>query len=286
MKIVTRIAEMKVLTGEWRSAGLTIGLAPTMGYLHEGHLSLVRESRRRCDMTVVSIFVNPAQFGPGEDFQTYPRDFERDSMLLEKAGIDAVFHPAAPEMYPPGFKTHVEVSDLQDRLCGRSRPGHFRGVSTVVLKLFEIVGPDVAFFGWKDAQQLIILRRMAADLDLDVEIAACPIVREPDGLAMSSRNTYLSAAERRAALVLPKSLAEARRLMEAGERDAGRLTAAAKGVIEAEPLARIDYVEAVDVGTLEPLSRLSGEVLVAAAVYVGKTRLIDNLRLSIRGEPS
>jgi pantoate--beta-alanine ligase len=237
-------------------------------------------------MTVVSIFVNPAQFGPGEDFQTYPRDFERDSMLLERAGIDAVFHPAAPEMYPPGFKTHVEVSDLQDRLCGRSRPGHFRGVSTVVLKLFEIVGPDVAFFGWKDAQQLIILRRMAADLDLDVEIAACPIVREPDGLAMSSRNTYLSAAERRAALVLPKCLAEARRLMEAGERDAGRLTAAARAVIEAEPQARIDYVEAVDVETLEPLSRLSGEVLVAAAVYVGKTRLIDNLRLSIREEPS
>ena len=286
MKTVTAVAGMKALCREWRGAGLTVGLVPTMGFLHEGHLSLVRESRRRCAVTVVSVFVNPAQFGPGEDFQTYPRDFAQDAALLEREGVDAIFHPAVPEMYPPGYKTHVEVSDLQDRLCGRSRPGHFRGVCTVVLKLFEIVGPDLAFFGWKDAQQVVILKRMAADLDLDVEIAACPIVRESDGLAMSSRNTYLDPAERRAALVLSRSLAEARSLVEAGERDAGRLTAAVRSVIEAEALARVDYVEAVDAQTLEPLSRLEGDVLIAEAVHIGRTRLIDNLRLSIRGEAS
>ncbi len=281
MKIVTGLAEMKTLSQEWKRAGLTVGFVPTMGFLHEGHLSLVRASRGRVDIMVVSIFVNPAQFGPGEDFQKYPRDLGRDAALLEKEGVDIVFHPSAEEMYPPGFRTFVEVRDLQDRLCGASRPGHFRGVTTVVLKLFGIVAPDIAFFGWKDAQQVVILKRMARDLNLDVEIEACPLVREPDGLAMSSRNTYLSDEERRAALVLSRSLAEAERLIEAGERDASRVVGAMRDMIGKEPLARIDYIEAAGLDDLRPLDRLSGEVLIALAVFIGTTRLIDNIRLGV-----
>jgi pantoate--beta-alanine ligase len=281
MKVVTGLAEMKALSQEWKRAGLTVGFVPTMGFLHEGHLSLVRASRGRVDSMVVSIFVNPAQFGPGEDFQKYPRDLERDAALLEKEGVDVIFHPSAEEMYPPGFKTFVEVRDLQDRLCGASRQGHFRGVATVVLKLFDIVGPDVAFFGWKDAQQVVILKKMVRDLNLDVEIVACPLIREPDGLAMSSRNTYLSTEERRAALVLSRSLAEAEGLIEAGERDASRVVGAIREMIGKEPLAKIDYVEAVGLEDLRPLDRLSGEVLIALAVFIGSTRLIDNVRTTV-----
>jgi pantoate--beta-alanine ligase len=280
MKIVRTVAEMRTLARQWRREGSRIGFVPTMGYLHEGHLSLVRESKARTDVTVVSIFVNPTQFGPGEDFKKYPRDLEKDAAYLQAAGVDALFHPDAAEIYPTGYRTSVEVEGLQDRLCGRSRPGHFRGVATVVLKLFDIVGPDRAFFGAKDAQQVLIIRRMAADLDLDVEVVTCPLVREPDGLALSSRNAYLGPAERKAALVLSTGLRWAEKAVAAGERDAGRLVAGIRSIIEAEPLARIDYVEAVDPESLEPVAGLGGDVLVALAVFFGSTRLIDNVRLS------
>jgi pantoate--beta-alanine ligase len=279
MRVVESLAGMKALAREWLKAGKTIGFVPTMGYLHEGHLSLVRESKKRVDVTVVSIFVNPAQFGPHEDFQKYPRDLAKDTAYLETVGVDVIFHPSAAEVYPPDYRTYAEVTGLQDRLCGRSRPGHFRGVVTVVLKLFEIVRPDLAFFGAKDAQQVLIIRRMAADLDLDVEIVTCPIVREPDGLALSSRNAYLGPAERRAALALSTGLRWAERAVTAGERDAARLVAGIGAVLEAEPLARIDYIEAVDPETLEPVAEVRGEVLVALAVFIGSTRLIDNVRL-------
>jgi pantoate--beta-alanine ligase len=279
MKIVKSVAEMKALARAWAGAGKRIGFVPTMGYLHEGHLSLVRESRSRADITVVSIFVNPTQFGPHEDFQKYPRDLENDAAYLERGGVDCLFHPEASEIYPPGYRTYVEVQGLQDRLCGRSRPGHFRGVVTVVLKLFEIVRPDLAFFGAKDAQQVLIIGRMAADLDLDVEVVTCPLVREADGLALSSRNAYLSPEERKAALALSTGLRWAEKAVAAGERDAGRLVAGVRSVLEAEPLARIDYIEAVDTETLEPVAEVRGEVLLALAVFLGSTRLIDNVRL-------
>jgi pantoate--beta-alanine ligase len=279
MKIVESVAEMRALARAWARGGKRIGFVPTMGYLHEGHLSLVRESRSRADVTVVSIFVNPTQFGPNEDFQKYPRDPEKDAAYLERGGVDCLFHPDASEIYPPGYRTYVEVHGLQDRLCGRSRPGHFRGVVTVVLKLFEIVRPDLAFFGAKDAQQVLIIRRMAADLDLDVEVVTCPLVREADGLALSSRNAYLSPEERKAALALSTGLRWAEKAVAAGERDAGRLVAGVRSVLEAEPLARIDYVEAVDTETLEPVAEVRGEVLLALAVFIGSTRLIDNVRL-------
>ena len=281
MKVVTGIEEMQALSREWKGAGLTIGLVPTMGFLHEGHLSLVRESRKRAGVTVVSIFVNPAQFGPHEDFKRYPRDYEKDAAFLEKAGVDCLFHPGTVAIYPPGYRTFVEVHGLQDRLCGKSRPGHFRGVATVVLKLFEIVVPDLAFFGAKDAQQVLIIERMAKDLNLGVEVVTCPLVREADGLALSSRNSYLSPDERKAALVLSKSLAWAEKAIAAGERGPARLLAGIRALIEAEPLARIDYVEAVDPETLEPVSGIRGDVLIAVAVFIGTTRLIDNVRISV-----
>jgi len=279
MRVVESLAGMKALAREWLKAGKTIGFVPTMGYLHEGHLSLARESKKRVDVTVVSIFVNPTQFGPREDFQKYPRDLAKDTAYLETVGVDVIFHPSAAEVYPPGYRTYAEVTGLQDRLCGRSRPGHFRGVVTVVLKLFEIVRPDLAFFGAKDAQQVLIIRRMAADLDLDVEIVTCPIVREPDGLALSSRNAYLGPEERKAATALSMGLRWAERAAAAGERDAARLLAGIRSVLEAEPLARIDYVEAVDPETLEPVAEVRGDALVALAVFIGSTRLIDNVRL-------
>jgi pantoate--beta-alanine ligase len=279
MRTVRPVAEMKALARGWRSEGRRIGFVPTMGYLHEGHLSLVRESKARADVTVVSIFVNPTQFGPHEDFKRYPRDLTKDSAFLEAAGVDALFTPEVGEIYPPGYRTYVEVEGLQDKLCGRSRPGHFRGVATVVLKLFDIIGPDLAFFGAKDAQQVLIIRRMAADLDLDVEVVPCPLVREPDGLALSSRNVYLGPAERKAALSLSTGLRWAEKAVAAGERDAARIVAGVRAVIEAEPLARIDYVEAIDPETLEPVAEVRGEVLLALAVFFGATRLIDNVRL-------
>jgi pantoate--beta-alanine ligase len=280
MKIIKTIPEMKAAVGEHKSAGRTIGLVPTMGFLHEGHLSLVRAARKKADVTVVSIFVNPAQFGPKEDLKIYPRDLNRDSVMLEKEGVDYVFHPEVGEMYPHGYKTYVEVRDLQEKLCGRSRPEHFRGVCTVVLKLFQIVGPDIAFFGQKDAQQAIILRKMAKDLNLDVQVEIMPIVREADGLAMSSRNTYLSPEERAAALVLAKSLEEAKRQIDHGERRAEVILDGMRAMIGQEPLARIDYVEAVDMEDLDPVKEIVKGTLIALAVFIGPTRLIDNIIIS------
>jgi pantoate--beta-alanine ligase len=281
MKVVTGVAVMKALARQWKKEGMKIGFVPTMGYLHEGHLSLVRESKKRADVTVVSIFVNPAQFGPNEDFKKYPRDLGKDSAYLEKGGVDCLFYPDAAEIYPPGYRTYVEVQGLQDKLCGRSRPGHFRGVATVVLKLFDIVGPDLAFFGAKDAQQVRVIEKMAADLNLGVEVVTCPLVREPDGLALSSRNAYLSADERRAALVLSMSLRWAERAISAGERDPAKVIAGIRAVIETERLARVDYIEAVDPVDLEPLAGIGGDVLIALAVFIGSTRLIDNIRLHV-----
>jgi pantoate--beta-alanine ligase len=281
MITVTTVGEMKSLVRRWKMDKKRIGLVPTMGYLHEGHLSLVRESKKRTGVTVVSIFVNPAQFGPGEDFKKYPRDLVKDSAFLASGGVDCLFYPDATDIYPSGFRTYIEVHGLQDRLCGKSRPGHFRGVATVVLKLFNIVSPDLAFFGAKDAQQVLIIKRMAADLDLDVEVVTCPIVREPEGLALSSRNTSLSPDERRAALVLSRSLWQAESAIRTGERDTEKVIAGIRSMIEAEPLARIDYVEAVDPANLEPVVEIRGDVLIALAVFIGTTRLIDNIRVRV-----
>lgn len=283
MTTVTTIREMKAALRPLKREGRTVGFVPTMGFLHDGHLSLVRACRKTADITVVSIFVNPLQFGPREDFKEYPRDLERDLCLLEREGVDFVFQPEASEMYPAGFRTAVEVSGLQDVLCGRSRPGHFRGVATVVLKLFNIVQPNVAFFGQKDAQQAVILQRMVEDMNLDIDVRVLPIVREPDGLAMSSRNVYLSREERRAALVLFRSLEEARRMFAGGERRAGVIIARIKEIVGAEPLARLDYAEIVDRNNLGPVDLIARDALVALAVFIGRTRLIDNTILSPGG---
>ena len=277
MKIIATVEEMGRAVREERRRGRSISLVPTMGFLHEGHLSLVRLSRAAADITVVSLFVNPTQFGPKEDLNTYPRDFERDAAMLRAEGADYLFAPAAEDMYASEHRTFVEVRDLQDKLCGRSRPGHFRGVCTIVLKLFNLVQPDCAVFGQKDAQQALILKRMIADLNVPVRMIVGPIVREADGLALSSRNTYLNPEERRAARILSLSLAEARALIEAGERDAGRVLVRMRTLIEAEPTARIDYVEAVGPENLEPVSVLKNGTLIALAVWIGRTRLIDNL---------
>lgn len=277
MKIATTIAEVRAQVAAWKKEGLTVGLVPTMGYLHEGHASLVDEAVRQCDRVVASVFVNPTQFGPNEDLEDYPRDFDRDKALLEEHGCHLVFHPSVEEMYPEGAATYVEIhSDMPKQLCGKTRPIHFRGVCTVVSKLFNIVTPDKAFFGQKDAQQLAILRRMVRDLSYGIQLVGCPIVREADGLAKSSRNTYLNPQERQAALVLSQAVKLGRELVAQGERDAAKLVAAMSAHIAAQPLARIDYVEAVDGVTMEPVETLQGTVLVAMAVYIGKTRLIDN----------
>ena len=278
MEVISKVAELQERIKNWKQAGLTIGFVPTMGYLHEGHLSLVREAKKRNDRAAVSIFVNPKQFGPAEDYNVYPRDLNRDAALLEKEGVDLIFYPAVEEMYPADYKTYVEVEDLENRLCGRSRPGHFRGVCTVVLKLFNLIQPDEAYFGWKDAQQVIILKKMVEDLNLPVKIRSMPLIREKDGLALSSRNIYLNQQERQASVVLYRSLELAEEIIKNGERQAARIRQQMVNLISAEPLARIDYVEIVDLQTLEPLVTIDGDALVAVAVYFGRTRLIDNLR--------
>lgn len=258
-------------------SGKTLGFAPTMGALHEGHLSLARAAQERCDVTAVSIFVNPLQFGPTEDLAKYPRTLERDAAMLEELGVELLFLPTVEEMYPAGAQTYVVVEGLSGRLDGASRPGHFRGVTTVVSKLFEIVRPDCAFFGQKDSAQVAVLRKMAADLDMDVEIVVCPIVREADGLAMSSRNVYLSEDERRQALVLQRALTRVRELVAQGEKNAAKLMEAGRQVIDGEPAAKLDYFVVVDPGTLEPVSYVGEGALVAVAAWFGTTRLIDNL---------
>ena len=273
---------MKQVARQARAEGRSAGLVPTMGALHEGHLSLVRAALAECQPVIASIFVNPTQFGPNEDFQKYPRTFETDCRKLEDAGVDYLFAPEAAEIYPPGFSTWVNVEGLSDRLEGRTRKGHFRGVTTVVLKLLEIVQPQKAFFGRKDAQQARIIRQMALDLHLDSEIVVCPIVREADGLAMSSRNAYLQTDERRAATILFRALDGVRASIERGEHDALRLTAAMREALRTVQLAEPDYVELVDAETLEPVTRLRGVCLALLAVRIGAVRLIDNLLIEER----
>jgi pantoate--beta-alanine ligase len=276
MDVVRRIRSMKEIARQAKAAGRTVGFVPTMGYLHEGHLSLVRRVRQASDLLVVSNFVNPTQFGANEDLDRYPRDLARDADLCIREGVDVMFAPEVAEMYPTGACTWVEVEGLSTRLEGASRPGHFRGVATVVLKLFEIVRPDVAAFGQKDAQQAILLQTMARDLMLDVEILVLPTVRDEDGVALSSRNVHLSPEERRAARAIPRALAVAEERIAAGERDAEKVESAVRAVLEAEPVLRVDYVAAVDTRKLQPISVIEGEVLVAIAVFAGRTRLIDN----------
>ncbi|MCI8424488.1 MAG: pantoate--beta-alanine ligase [Adlercreutzia sp.] len=276
MQIIETVAGVKEQVAAWKAAGLTIGLVPTMGALHEGHESLMEAARAACDKVVVSVFVNPLQFGPDEDYDAYPRDIARDGAVCAAHGVDAVFHPTPEEMYGPAFNTYVVMEALTDALCGASRPGHFRGVCTVVTKLFNIVQPDFAFFGQKDAQQLAIIKRMVADLNMNLKVVGCPIVREEDGLAKSSRNAYLSPDERQAALVLSRAVRAGEAAVRAGERDAAAVKRQMSAIIEADPLARIDYVEVVDGATMQPVNTLGRSVLAALAVYIGSTRLIDN----------
>lgn len=277
MIIAKTIREVRENIAQWQREGLSVGLVPTMGYLHEGHASLVDRARSDCDRVVVSDFVNPTQFAPNEDLEAYPRDFEHDCKLLEEHGCDMVFYPSVKEMYAPNAATYVEILDeMPKQLCGKTRPIHFRGVCTVVSKLFNIVQPDKAFFGQKDAQQLAVIRRMVRDLSYGIEIIGCPIVRESDGLAKSSRNTYLNADERKAALVLSKAIFRGEELVKSGVTDSEKVLSEMTAIISAEPLAKIDYVSAVDGGTMLPVDEITDGVLVAMAVYIGKTRLIDN----------
>lgn len=277
MVIVEKVKDMKELSKKYLKENKTIGFVPTMGFLHEGHLSLVRRAREENDIVVVSIFVNPTQFGPNEDYESYPRDFERDVKLLKELNVDVVFHPPVEEMYPKDFSTYVEETKLSRYLCGKSRPGHFRGVCTIVTKLFNIVHPTRAYFGQKDAQQFRVIKRMVRDLNMDVELVECPIVREHDGLAMSSRNIYLSDDERVQALALYNSLKLAENLVKSGERDAGVVKSAMKEFLSRYDKVKIDYVEIVDEETLEPVKHIEGKVIVAIACWVGKARLIDNV---------
>lgn len=275
MKIVGTVKEVREQVKEWKKQGLSVGFVPTMGYLHEGHKSLMDAARKGNDKVVVSIFVNPMQFGPTEDLATYPRDLNHDAALCESAGVDLIFHPEAEEMYEKDFCSFVDMTGLTEGLCGKTRPIHFRGVCTVVNKLFNIVTPDHAYFGQKDGQQLAVIKRMVRDLNMDIEIVGCPIVREEDGLAKSSRNTYLSPEERKAALILSKTVALGKELAKT-EKDANKVLEAMKKNIETEPLAKIDYVEAVDALSMAPVEKLEGTCMLAMAVYIGKTRLIDN----------
>ena len=276
MNIVNTIQEVRECVKTWRTEGLTVGFVPTMGYLHEGHQSLIQRAAEENDRVVVSIFVNPLQFGDKEDLETYPRDLEKDSGICAAAGTDLIFHPSAEEMYGRDFSTYVDMEGLTEVLCGKSRPGHFRGVCTVVMKLFNIVKPDRAYFGQKDAQQVAVVRKMAADLNMDLEIVACKTVREFDGLAKSSRNIRLNPAERKAAVVLHEALRAAERKLAAGITNPMDIQKSIREEILSEASVKLDYAEVVDLETLKPVSRIEAPALVAAAVYVGKTRLIDN----------
>lgn len=277
MKVARTVEVARCASQVWRKEGLRVGLVPTMGFLHQGHESLIRKAARDNDRVVVSIFVNPRQFGPSEDLDRYPRDLENDLELCRLAKADMVFAPEPDSMYPTGFDTTVSVGELSRGLCGKTRPGHFDGVCTVVCKLLNIILPDSAYFGQKDVQQLAIIRRMVRDLHLPVEIVSCPIVREADGLALSSRNSYLNSEERAAALILHKSLLLAEELVGRGERQTEKILQEMTALLESEPLVRPDYIELVDTQNLKPLERIVGSVLVAVAAYVGKTRLIDNM---------
>jgi pantoate--beta-alanine ligase len=282
MEIINRIPRMMSVARDMRAEGSRVSLVPTMGALHEGHLSLMVRAREMCDIVIASVFVNPAQFSPAEDFERYPRDLARDAELAFAKGVDFIFAPSPEDMYPKDFVTYVTVEGLSEKLEGASRPGHFRGVTTVVNKLFNIVQPNFAFFGRKDAQQVIVIKRLVRDLGMDVEIVVGPIVREEDGLALSSRNVYLSTDERQAATVLRRALEKVRTLYNGGEGDAGRLLSAMRAVVEAEPLARLDYVAITDTRRLDPVAIISSDepTLISMAVFFGKTRLIDNIVLN------
>jgi pantoate--beta-alanine ligase len=278
MEVITNPSQMQNLMLSLKKQGKKIGFVPTMGYLHEGHLSLIRCSKKENDITVVSIFVNPIQFGANEDFGRYPRDFERDKSLCEKENVDYIFYPSYEEMYPDGFQTYVEVAELSKGLCGDFRPGHFKGVATVVAKLFNIVCPDNAYFGKKDFQQLKVIQRMVKDLNFPVNVVGCPVVREPDGLAMSSRNKYLSDEERESALNISKALFEAKRMFEDGITDPNLIKERVRQIIsQAKHLKEIQYVEIVDSNTLKPVDKVKKSDVLAVAVYIGNTRLIDNI---------
>ncbi|MCD6254852.1 MAG: pantoate--beta-alanine ligase [Deltaproteobacteria bacterium] len=282
MKIVNKVRQMQVLSDKFKKEGKKIAFVPTMGYFHKGHLSLMERGRELADILVISIFVNPIQFGPGEDFMEYPRDLERDLSLAEGVGVDVVFIPEAEEMYPPDYQTYLEVTGLTQHLCGLSRPGHFRGVTTVVAKLFNIVKPDIALFGLKDYQQYIVIKRMVRDLNYDIEVVGCPIIREEDGLAMSSRNTYLTPEQRKSALCLYQGIKLAERLVREGQRDAKIIIKEVIDYIESKPYTQIDYVKICHPETLDDLEYLNDKALLALAVRVGKARLIDNTILEVR----
>lgn len=276
MDIAVKVEDVREKVKQWHKEGLKVGLVPTMGYLHEGHKSLIDKAVEENDRVVVSVFVNPIQFGPKEDLATYPRDFDSDMALCEKAGASLIFHPEVENMYEEDFCTYIDMDGLTKGLCGKTRPTHFRGVCTVVGKLFNIVQPDRAYFGEKDAQQLAVIRRMVRDLNFNLEVIGCPIIREEDGLAKSSRNTYLSKEERKAATILHKALEKGKSMLCEGEKEAGKVKKVILETIESEPLAKVDYVDIVNADTIEEITKLEGSILVAVAVYIGKTRLIDN----------
>lgn len=278
MKIIRNIEEMKIISKEIKSKGMSLGMVPTMGFLHEGHKSLIKCAKENNDIVTVSIFVNPTQFGPYEDYESYPRDLEHDSKICQMEGVDYIFHPEPDEMYPDGYSTFVIPGEkMTNILCGITRPGHFRGVCTVLTKLFSIINPDNAYFGEKDIQQLAIVRRMVKDFNLGVNINGCPIIREEDGLAKSSRNTYLNKEERKAAIILRKSILKGKEFMDNGEKNVEKIRKVIVDSINSEPLAKIDYVEIIDFDTFDRIEKLSKNTLIAMAVYIGKTRLIDNL---------
>lgn len=276
VQIVKTIQQVRETVKAWKKAGLQVGLVPTMGYLHEGHQSLMAQAKAENDRVVTSVFVNPMQFGPTEDLASYPRDLDKDSLLCQQAGVDLIFHPEAEEMYSANFCSFVDMTGLTEELCGRSRPIHFRGVCTVVSKLFNIVQPDRAYFGQKDAQQLAVIRQMVNDLNIDVQVVGCPIIREHDGLAKSSRNSYLDAEQRQAALCLYRAIQLGRKLMQQGEKQCAVIISQMENCILQEPMAKIDYISIVDASKLTPVERIDAPVLCAMAVYIGKTRLIDN----------
>ncbi|WP_409069278.1 pantoate--beta-alanine ligase [Clostridium sp. FAM 1755] len=281
MNIVHTIKDVKEVIKKWKDKNLSIGYVPTMGYLHEGHASLIKKAREENDKVIVSIFVNPIQFGPNEDYSTYPRDLTKDSDLCEEIGSDLIFSPEASEMYPSKIYSHVDVDTLTEKLCGEKRPGHFQGVCTVLTKFFNILSPTKAYFGEKDAQQLAVVKKMVEDLNFPVEIIGCPIVRESDGLAKSSRNTYLNTEERKSSLILNKSLKEALKSLESEERNLNNIKNIIIDTLNKETLAKIDYVSIVDSNTLQPVEKLHSSILIAIAVYIGKTRLIDNFTFKL-----
>ncbi|GFZ29787.1 pantothenate synthetase [Clostridium zeae] len=281
MQIINKISDVREIVKQWQKEGLSVGFVPTMGYLHEGHASLIEAASKENHKVVVSIFVNPIQFGPKEDLDKYPRDLKRDSKIVEASGGDLIFNPNPSEMYVEDFSSFVEVNSLTDGLCGAKRPGHFKGVCTVVTKLFNIVTPDKAYFGEKDAQQLAVIKKMVRDLNIPVEIIGCPIIRENDGLAKSSRNIYLNAEERTAALILSKSLEKAKSALTAGERSSEKIRDIIIDTLSSEPLAKIDYVEIVDSTSLTSINYIENSILIAIAVFMGKTRLIDNFTFKL-----